>query len=351
MARAAGCGHGAGQDPSLTAAPRACLADDGLVRLVRPSAQPSPSLRAVEPSSVVTIGAFDGVHVGHRAVIAELRRLATERGCITAVVTFDPHPAAVVRPDSAPLLLTDLEQKLALLAACGVDRTVVIRFDAARAAQSAGDFVREVLVDGLGATAVAVGHDFHFGRGREGTVPFLQGLGAEHGFDVLGLRLTADGGEPVSSTRIRKLLLDGEVGAAAVLLGRDHEVRGIVGHGDARGREWGFPTANVAVPGDILLPADGVYAGRYVHPDGTSTPAAISLGRRPQVYEDRGQRLLEPHLLGPAGAAWDGDLYDQPARVQFSHHIRGQATFPTVDELLAQIGRDCTEARRLLSAT
>ena len=293
--------------------------------------------------TVVTIGSYDGVHLGHRAVLAEVRDLADKRGCDTAVVTFEPHPAAVVRPDSAPLILTDLEQKLELLEECRVDHVVVVAFDEERSRQSAADFVAETLVGCLGARAVVVGHDFHFGHRRQGTVPFLAEQGSRHGFDVLGLSLQAAAGAAVSSTRIRTLLLEGDVEGAAVLLGRLHEVRGVVAHGDRRGREWGFPTANVAVPAGICLPADGVYAGFYVHPDGTRTPAAISLGRRPQLYEEKGERLLEPHLLG-----WEGDLYDQPAKVRFAHRLRGQERFPEVDDLIAQIGRDVEAARTLL---
>ncbi len=305
-----------------------------------PARCPSPP-----DGTVVTIGAYDGVHLGHRAVLAEVRDLADKRGCDTAVVTFEPHPATVVRPESAPLILTDLAQKLELLEACRVDHVVVVAFDSARSRQSAADFVAETLVGCLHARAVVVGHDFHFGHRRQGTVPFLAERGSRHGFDVLGLSLQAEGGAAVSSTRVRTLLQGGDVATAAGLLGRPHEVRGVVAHGDRRGREWGFPTANGAVPARICLPADGVYAGFYVHPDGTGTPAAISLGRRPQVYEAAGERLLEPHLLD-----WEGDLYDQPARVRFTHRLRGQERLGSVDELIVQIGRDVEAARGLLGA-
>jgi len=305
-----------------------------------PARCPSPP-----DGTVVTIGAYDGVHIGHRSVLAEVRDLADKRGCDTAVVTFEPHPATVVRPESAPLLLTDLAQKLELLDACRVDHVLVVPFDAERSRQSAADFVAETLVGCLRARGVVVGHDFHFGYRREGTVPFLAEQGSRHGFDVLGLSLQSEAGVAVSSTRIRTLLQEGSVEAGAAVLGRPHEVRGVVAHGDRRGRQWGFPTANVAVPAGICLPADGVYAGFYVHPDGTETPAAISLGRRPQVFEHAGERLLEPHLLG-----WSGDLYDQPARVRFTHRLRGQERFPAVDDLIAQIGRDVEAARSVLGA-
>jgi riboflavin kinase/FMN adenylyltransferase len=297
-----------------------------------------------ERGTVVTIGAYDGVHEGHRALIARVKAMAAELGCDTAVVTFDRHPATVVRPDSAPRLLTDIDQKLELLAATGVDHAVVIHFDEARSKESAEDFVRDVLVGCLGARAVVVGHDFHFGHGRRGNVPMLQDLGAELGFDVLGISLVGDE-EPISSTRVRGLLADGDVAGAARLLGRTHEVRGIVVQGDARGRDLGFPTANVAVPADILLPADGIYAGWYVHPDGSRSAAAISLGRRPTFYDDAPASLLEAHLLD-----FSGDLYGQPARVQFVERLRGERKFDGVDALVAQIGQDVADTRAALTA-
>ena len=293
--------------------------------------------------AVVTIGAYDGVHLGHRALIGRVRTMANELGCASAVVTFDRHPATIVRPDSAPKLLTDLDQKLELLESTGVDYTLVIRFDEERSRESAEDFVTEVLVGCLRARAVVVGHDFHFGRGRQGNVPMLQGMGANHNFDVLGINLIPAEGEAVSSTRIRDLLKRGDVETAARLLGRPHEVRGVVMHGDARGRELGFPTANVAVPEDILLPADGIYAGWYEQPNGDVRPTAISLGRRPQFYVDADSSLLEAYLLD-----FDGDLYDQPARVCFVARLRGEQRFESVEALVAQMGRDVDAARAAL---
>src|SRR5450631_1389847 len=191
--------------------------------------------------SAVTIGAYDGVHLGHRALLAELADRARADGLTTAVVTFDRHPATVVRPDSAPRLLCDLDQKLELLEAAGVDRTVVARFDAERANETAEDFVNGTLVAGLDARLVVVGEDFHFGHGRKGNVALLGEMGAAAGFEVDGVSLRAepgtDGGlsEPISSTRIRSLVGDGRVEEAAVLLGRPHQVRGEVAHGDRRG--------------------------------------------------------------------------------------------------------------------
>jgi riboflavin kinase/FMN adenylyltransferase len=293
----------------------------------------------------VTIGAYDGVHLGHRLVIDRVRRVAMEQDLASAVVTFDQHPAAVVRPESAPRLLTDLDQKLELLGDTGVDYVLVVRFDQARSEESAEDFVREVLVGCLDTRAVVVGHDFHFGYKRRGNVALLQTMGAELGFDVTGLRLFpgGPGGLPVSSTRIRELLTAGEVGEAAALLGRPHQVRGIVTPGDRRGHGLGFPTANVGVPDLVAVPADGVYGGWYLRPDGVRRPAAISVGRRPTFYEDRALVLLEAYILD-----FDGDLYGEAARVEFVAHLRGQARFESVEELVAQMDRDVVATRQVL---
>jgi riboflavin kinase/FMN adenylyltransferase len=295
----------------------------------------------------VTIGAYDGVHIGHRLVIDRVRRVAAEQDLASAVVTFDQHPAAVVRPESAPGLLTDLEQKLELLASTGVDYVLVVRFDQSRSEESAEDFVREVLVGCVATRAVVVGHDFHFGYKRRGDVALLQRMGAELGFDVTGLRLFPDGpdGQPVSSTRVRELLATGAVGEAASLLGRPHQVRGVVAHGDKRGRELGFPTANVALPVGIALPADGVYAGWYQRPDGLRRPAALSLGRRPTFYEDADLSLLEAYLLD-----FDGDLYGEAARVEFVAHLHAQIRFESVRELIEQTARDVATTRHVLGA-
>lgn len=298
--------------------------------------------------SVVTIGAYDGVHLGHRAVIAEVKRRAVATGVASAVVTFDRHPAAVVRPESAPRLLTDLDQKLELLSATGVDRCLLIAFDEARSKEPADDFVREVLVRCLGAKQVIVGEDFHFGHQRKGNVALLAEMGKDLGFEVVGLPLVDASGRPASdgrasSTAIRHALVAGDLEAAAAMLGRPYEVRGIVAHGDQRGRELGFPTANVSVPGDILLPADGIYAGWLQRADGTRLPAALSLGRRPTFYVEAHASLLEAHVLD-----FDGDLYDEHVRVTFVRHLRGEERFEHVDDLVAQMHRDCDAARAIL---
>ncbi len=300
--------------------------------------------------TAVTIGAFDGVHRGHRAVIAAIGEVANAQGMQTAVVTFDRHPASVVRPESAPLLLTDLEQKLELLEDCEVDIVYVVHFDAERSQEPAAEFVTEVLSGRLDARLVCVGEDFHFGHRRSGNVALLRTMGAELGFDVIGHELigldtSAAVAEPVSSTRIRRALADGDLAAANDMLGRPHEVRGVVGHGDARARELGFRTANVAIPETICLPSDGIYAGWYFTPDGVRHPTALSLGRRPTFYEFADTSLLEAHLMD-----FDGDLYDQPARVQFVEHLRDELKFDSVEALIAQMARDVERAASVLAS-
>lgn len=305
-----------------------------------------------QPESAVTIGAYDGVHLGHRAVIAQVRALAEARGLQTVVVTFDRHPASVVRPESAPLLLTDLDQKLELLAAAGVDATYVVHFDEERAKEQAADFVEEVLVGCLTTRAVVVGEDFHFGHQRGGNVALLEAMGAEHGFTVEGLELRGADGAPagpdaiVSSTAIRRLLAEGDVAGAAALLGRPHEVRGTVEHGDKRGRELGFPTANLQIDPDLQLPADGIYAGWFERADGSVHATAMSLGHRPTFYErPQGAPLLECNLLDFAG-----DLYGEAVRVRFVERLRGEVRFDGVDALVAQMGADVEATRSLLGA-
>jgi riboflavin kinase/FMN adenylyltransferase len=299
--------------------------------------------------SAVTIGAYDGVHLGHRALLAELSSRARQDGLAMVVVTFDRHPATVVRPESAPCLLCDLDQKLELLESAGVDRTVVVPFTTERANETAEEFVSSVLVAGLGARLVVVGEDFHFGHGRKGNVALLSELGSAAGFEVDGVTLATDAGvaaQPISSTRIRSLVAEGQVEEAATMLGRPHQVRGPVVHGDHRGgTELGFPTANVAVPDGICLPAAGIYAGWYERPDGTVWETAISVGRRPTFYGSDGKLLVESYLLD-----FDGELYGEEAKVSFVARLRDEEAFATVDDLIAQMGRDVATTRERLSA-
>jgi riboflavin kinase/FMN adenylyltransferase len=300
--------------------------------------------------TVLTIGAYDGLHLGHRTVIAEVMRRAGAGRHRSAVVTFDRHPAQVIRPDSAPRLLTDLDQKLELLGATGVDYVVVVHFDETRALESAEDFVRTVLVGCLNVKDIVVGEDFHFGHRRGGDVALLAEMGRGLGFQVHGHSLVGEDGQParddeqVSSTAIRRALHHGRLDSANRMLGRPHEMRGPVVHGDGRGRELGFPTANVAITETMLMPSEGIYAGHLVRErNGERLPAAIYVGRRPTFHDEDAMVLVEVHVLDFAG-----DLYGEPVRVQFEHRIRGDRRFDSVEELAAQLSRDCDEARRLL---
>lgn len=310
--------------------------------------RPTDACPAPPEGCAVTIGAFDGVHLGHQALLRLVRDRASEQGLRTALVTFDRHPAQVVRPESAPRILTPLPQKLELLEATGlVDVALVLAFDEKRRAELAEDFVSEILVDCLRTRLVIVGADFHFGNQRRGNVALLSELGPRLGFEVRGLELVADEGEEAvvySSTLVRRLLADGEVERAAELLGRHHEVRGTVVEGDRRGRLLGFPTANVAVPDEVALPAPGIYAGTFRGADGVERPTALSLGHRPTFYEGGAALLLEAHLLD-----FDGDLYGVEAAVRFVARIRGEVRFDSVDALVEAIQRDVDDVRRALA--
>ncbi|HWG75059.1 MAG TPA: bifunctional riboflavin kinase/FAD synthetase [Acidimicrobiales bacterium] len=296
--------------------------------------------------SVVAVGTFDGVHVGHQALLRQTRGLAADAHLPSVAAVFDRHPASVVRPEAAPRLLTTTHQRLELLAELELDVCYVIRFDEERSLQEPEEFIREVLVDTLCCRTVVVGPNFHFGRKRHGDSASLARLAPQYDItvvipDFVGVEERPG---PVSSGAIREVLAQGDVELAAAMLGRRHEARGVVEHGDNRGRSIGFPTANVAVAGDSMLPCDGVYAGCYYRPDGVGRPAAINLGRRPTFYDETGLRLLEAHLLD-----FDDDLYGEPARVQFGKWLRGEVRFASVDDLVAQMGRDVEITRRYLA--
>ncbi|MEO8163057.1 MAG: bifunctional riboflavin kinase/FAD synthetase [Ilumatobacteraceae bacterium] len=297
--------------------------------------------------TVVTIGAYDGVHLGHQAVIRQVRDKASELGCDSVVVTFDKHPAAVVRPESAPKLLTDIEQKLELLEATGVDTTFIVEFTEEQAHEDPADFVRRVLVHGLGARLVVVGEDFHFGYQRKGNVAMLRELGKVYDFEVAPIRLIprSDGSnEPVSSTAIRRALAEGKVEIATQMLGRHFETRGVVVSGDNRGSQIGFPTANIEVPNEMILPLDGVYAGHCTLADRTHYECAINLGRRPTFVPHATHSILEAHLLD-----FEGDLYGQKLRVSFEHFLRSERKFENLDALKTQLATDVANARALLT--
>ena len=294
-------------------------------------------------SAAVAIGVFDGVHLGHLEVLHMVRQAAQRLGVASAVVTFDTHPAYVVRPENAPKLLTTLDQKLELLDGAGLDYAYVIRFDEARAGTRPEEFVEQVFLDALHARAVVVGEDFHFGKGRSGNVAELQRLGRDWDFEVIPLELIrhrSDAREPVSSTAIRRALAGGDVARAAAMLGRSYEVRGTVVPGDRRGVTVGFPTANVPVPKSMAWPADAVYAGWCTLSDGTRRGCAINIGRRPTFYEHAQQSLLEAHLID-----FDGDLYGCEVWVEFVDFLRSERKFEGIEHLSAQLAIDVADAR------
>ncbi|MGH9122082.1 MAG: bifunctional riboflavin kinase/FAD synthetase [Acidimicrobiales bacterium] len=291
----------------------------------------------------VTIGVFDGVHLGHLRLLERLTASAKGQGWQTAVVTFDPHPATVVHPQPPVKLLGGLDQRLELLAAAGIDVTMVIPFDLARSQESAEDFVEEVLVGALRTRAVVVGPDFRFGHQRRGDVALLEHMGESLDFQVLTVDALAARGAPVSSTRIRQAVAAGDMGSAAEMLGRPYQMRGLVERGDGRGATIGFPTANVVVAPDVAVPAEGIYAGWLAVGEGWRRAAAVSLGRRPTFYGDEAELALEAYVID-----FDGDLYGQTARVDLVEMIRSQERFDDVDALVAQIERDVEATRALL---
>jgi riboflavin kinase / FMN adenylyltransferase len=304
-------------------------------------------LAAVPPDhgpSVVTVGMFDGVHRGHRALLDRVAAEAAARGLPAGAVTFDRHPLEVLRPDARPPLLTTLDRKVALLGAAGMDFVLVLPFTEELSQVTAEAFAGEVLLDGVGARAIVVGENFRFGHKAAGDPALLAELGRRRGVDVVAVPLHADGGEAVSSTRIRAELASGDVRAAAAALGRAYAVEGIVVPGDGRGgRQLGVPTANLDVPGDLALPANGVYAGHLTEEPGSPRPAAISVGVNPQ-FHTTGLRV-EAHVLD-----FDGDLLGAHVSVSFAHRLRDEAAFPSVDALVAQIHQDIRQTRRLLSS-
>ncbi len=293
--------------------------------------------------TAVVIGNFDGVHLGHQHVIGEARARADAEGLRVVAVTFDPHPMAVLRPEHAPTMLTDLDTRARLLAAAGVDDVLALPFDRDIAAWSPDDFARRVLVDALHAVVVVVGANFRYGARAAGDVATLSASGEELGFRAIGVPL--DGGPQVwSSTYVRTCLATGDVAGAAEALGRPFVVRGVVVRGDQRGRELGFPTANVPTRHLTAAPADGVYAGRLRRLDtGETYPAAISVGTNP-TFDGERDRRVESYVLDRD----DLELYDVEVEVSFVDRIRGMVRFDGVDELVATMRADVAEAHDIL---
>jgi riboflavin kinase/FMN adenylyltransferase len=293
--------------------------------------------------SAVTIGKFDGVHAGHRAVIQQLLDVATGHALTSVVVTFDRHPLELLAPGSCPATLVGTERKLELLSSTGVDAALVVAFDRAFADQSPEQFVSRILVDALHAKVVLVGRDFRFGARGAGDVDALRRLGELHDFTVQLIEdVRLEGDRRVSSTWIRELLRDGDVEGAQALLGHTPTVRGVVVHGAARGRELGFPTANLSPESQGLIPADGVYAG-WLTDEGVRYRAAISVGNNP-TFTGVAQKQVEAFVLDK-----DFDLYDHVIDVEFTHRIRGMVKYTGIGPLIEQMNDDVVQVRRLLA--
>jgi len=298
--------------------------------------------------TAVAIGKFDGVHAGHRAVIRRLKERAAASGARSVAVTFDRNPLAVLRPDRCPENVVTVERKLELLGELDLDATLVLAFDERLAGLSAESFVTDILVEALAVSTVLVGADFRFGHGGVGTPELLRRMGAESDFtvEVVDDVYLPGSSRRVSSTWIRELLVDGDVETAARALGRPVDVRGEVVHGLKRGRELGFPTANLSATVDSFVPADGVYAGWLVdHDTGIRHRAAISVGTNP-TFDDVPVRQVEAHVIGETGL----DLYGHDVTVAFVRRLRGMVAFEGIDKLKRQMATDVEDAVRVLAA-
>ncbi len=299
--------------------------------------------------SVVTLGNFDGLHKGHRAVLATVVEQAAARGAVSVAVTFDPHPIAVLRPERAPQIITSLGQRLDLLSGTGLDAVLVMEFTHEFAQWTPERFVAEVFVKALGVSLVVVGEDTRFGVRNSGDVVALRRLGAEHGFDVLTLADVGNGGR-WSSSRVRELVTRGAVSGVTEILGRPHRMAGEVVHGDHRGRQLGYPTANLSQAAEGLIPADGVYAGFLIRPTlpgnhlDHTLPAAISIGTNPTFGGTH--RRVEAYVLDRT----DLNLYGETVVVEFIERLRSTEKFDSVDALMVQMADDVKRCRALLPA-
>lgn len=297
-------------------------------------------LPAPARGGALALGAFDGVHLGHRAVIAEAARAARDKGVALGVVTFAPHPKRWFSPGAPAFLLTNLDQQSRALAALGVEHLFRLPFDAAMAAMTDEAFAQNVLAEGLGAVHVATGPDFTFGKNRSGSPEALRAYGERLGFGVSTAQMVGADGEKCSSSAIRKAVMAGRPDQAAAMLGRAFAIEGVVVHGDHLGRTMGFPTANVGL-GDYVRPADGIYASRTRLCDGREVVGVAYVGSRPTVNGE--DQRLEVNLFD-----FDEDLYGQTLETDLVAFIRGDQKFDGLDSLKAQIARDCDAARSLL---
>lgn len=292
---------------------------------------------SVSGPTAVTIGNFDGVHRGHQALLAATRAAAIDAA--TVAITFDPHPVAIFAPDRAPALLTTLERRIELLHLHGADHVRVLDFTAEMASWSPEEFVKAVVLDQCHAFAVVVGQGFRYGSRAAGSIETLAASGEQYGFVATESGLAGDG-DVFSSTRVRDAVSRGDIVQAADVLGRPHEVEGIVVAGDRRGRELGYPTANVPVDESYAVPPDGVYATWVVLPDGSRLPAATSVGTNP-TFEGVVGRRVESYVLDRD----DLELYGERIRVQFVERLRDMVAFDSLDALVEQMRRDVSRAR------
>lgn len=297
--------------------------------------------------TVVSIGNFDGVHRGHCEVLERAVNRAGELGARSVAITFDPHPAIVHRPEHAPELIMGLADRIDLLDEVGLDAVLMIHYTLEFAENSADDFVREIIVEKLGAVAVVVGHDVRFGKDNAGDFSYMRELGEKYGFEVIGVEDVGDR-RRLSSTWVREELASGNVERAAQILGRPHRMRGEVVHGAARGRELGFPTANLASDASGIIPADGVYAGWLVDEAHMRWPAAISVGSNP-TFEGV-SRVVEAHVIDrPTEDFGDFDLYGQQVVVEFVKHLRPMVAYRGIEALIEQMNEDVEQTRSVLS--
>jgi len=293
--------------------------------------------------TAVTIGVFDGVHLGHQALLARVVEEARSRGVLPGAITFDRHPMKVVRPGSDPPLLSTLSQRVELLGRHGMEFVLVLPFTPKLSRMAAEEFAVKVLLEAVNARVVVVGANFRFGHRAAGDARLIAELARPRGVDVVALSLDADQGEPVSSTRVRAALAAGEVETVRRLLGRPFTVEGHVVHGAERGRRLGIPTANLRVPARLALPAKGVYAGHLEVQGSPPMPAVSNVGTSPQFGGN--ELRVETFVLD-----FDGDLYDRLVRVSFEHRIRDETVFPSVEALVERMNDDVAQARRLLGA-
>jgi riboflavin kinase/FMN adenylyltransferase len=313
-------------------------ADDAGIVLFRGLDEVPPSIRP----SVASIGVFDGVHRGHQALMRTVLDEAAELNATPVVVTFDRHPLAVISPGNEPPLITTLSQRARAMGSLGIQALIVLHFDDHLRNMSPEEFIRTVLVDALGCEHVVVGANFRFGHNQAGTIETLSDLGKKHGFGVTIFALQTDvQDEVVSSSMIRRHIAEGEMETVAAELDRPYRLEGTVEHGANRGRDLGFPTANLAVHENVILPKLGVYAGWMLW-RGNRYPAVTNVGMNP-TFGDRETPIVEAYVID-----FDQNLYDEQIEIEFTHRLRDELKFEGVDALVEQMGADVEEARRVL---